>query len=122
VGGPGHEELVDLNDQELKALARRELQAIMGIDAQPLLERVFRWRKANPQYDVGHLERMHALRLQCAQEPGLFVAGGAFDGVGVPDCIRQGKAAAQEALAFLSADHRLRMRPAMAASPVKAAE
>jgi protoporphyrinogen/coproporphyrinogen III oxidase len=122
VGGPGHEELVDLNDQELKALARRELQAIMGIDAQPLLERVFRWRKANPQYDVGHLERMHALRLQCAQEPGLFVAGGAFDGVGVPDCIRQGKAAAQEALAFLSADHRLRMRPARDASLVKAAE
>jgi oxygen-dependent protoporphyrinogen oxidase len=122
VGGPGHEELVDLSDQELKTLARRELQDIMGIAAGPLVERVFRWRKANPQYDVGHLERMQSLRVRCKQEPGLFVAGGAFDGVGVPDCVRQGKAAAQEALAFLSANYHARMRSAMAGSPVEAAE
>jgi oxygen-dependent protoporphyrinogen oxidase len=122
VGGPGHEELVDLSDPELTALARRELKDIMGIDAQPLLERVYRWRKANPQYDVGHLERVQALRDRCAQEPGLFVAGAAFDGVGVPDCVRQGKAAAHGATAFLAADSRSRPQPAMADSPIQTAE
>ena len=120
VGGPGHEELVDLSDQELVTPRGGELRDIMGIDAQPLVERVFRWRKANPQYDVGHLEHMKALRALCAQQPGLFVAGGAYDGVGVPDCVRQGKAAGQGAMAFLAADRRARRQSAMAGSAIEA--
>ncbi len=122
VGGPGHEALVDLSDEELTMLARRELQQIMGIDAQPLIARVFRWRRANPQYDVGHLEHVQVLRAACAGQPGLFVAGGAYDGVGVPDCVRQGTAAARAALAFLTDEGSAGPRPVLAGSVVKAAE
>ena len=82
------------------ARAARAAGASWASRQQPLVDASYRWRKANPQYDVGHLERMKALRALCAQQPGLFVAGGAFDGVGVPDCVRQGKAAAQGAMAL----------------------
>ena len=101
VGGPGHEEMVDLGDEELLAVARREMEQIMGLDAQPVVSRIFRWHKANPQYDVDHLERVRAMRERCQAQPGLYFAGSAFDGVGVPDCIRQGQAAARGAWAFL---------------------
>ncbi|HEX9114543.1 MAG TPA: protoporphyrinogen oxidase, partial [Anaerolineae bacterium] len=73
VGGPGHEELVDLSDDELVALARREMKEIVGLDAQPVISRIFRWRRANPQYDVGHLDRMQQMRSLTATQPGLFI-------------------------------------------------
>ncbi|HEX9115960.1 MAG TPA: protoporphyrinogen oxidase, partial [Anaerolineae bacterium] len=101
VGGPGHEELVDLSDDELVALARREMKEIMGLDAQPVISRIFRWRRANPQYDVGHLDRMQQMRSLAAAQPGLFITGSAYDGVGIPDCVRQGRQCASVVLAYL---------------------
>jgi protoporphyrinogen/coproporphyrinogen III oxidase len=101
VGGPSHEELVDLDDDELLALARRELAEIMGITAEPVIARIYRWRRANPQYDVGHLDRLQRMRDLSAAQQGLFIAGSAFDGVGVPDCVRQGQQAAGQILTYL---------------------
>ncbi len=93
VGGSGERERdMDLNDQALIALAVRELQMIMGIDAIPVLTRVNRWRNASPQYEVGHLERVAQMQSLCP--PWLSLAGCSYDGVGVPDCVRQGRAAA----------------------------
>ncbi len=88
VGGAGREPLVDLPDEELVALVRAEIADIMGVTAEPLMQRVFRWRNGNPQYDVGHLERVAAMEQLAAAIPGLYLTGSAFRGIGIPDCIK----------------------------------
>lgn len=101
IGGPGHEHLAEQPDDELIAMVQRELGDIMGLRAEPVLTRIFRWNRANPQYDVGHLDRVREMHALSEQSPGLFLAGSAYEGVGVPDCIRQGQQAARKALALL---------------------
>ncbi len=100
VGGSGHEHLVSLDDATLIQLAREELAAIMGIVAAPLLARVYRWERANPQYHVGHLEGVAALEKLLAPYAGLFLTGSAYRGVGVPDCIYQGTQTAEQIMAL----------------------
>ncbi|HVN55421.1 MAG TPA: protoporphyrinogen oxidase [Anaerolineaceae bacterium] len=109
VGGPGYEEMVDLEDSEIVRIAREELADLLGIRAEPALARVYRWPKGNPQYDVGHLERVKELHALCAEWPGLFLAGAAYEGVGVPDCIHQGNQAAEKALAYLARPEQIRV-------------
>jgi len=89
VGGDQREHLVeDLADEELLALAQAEVGAIMGITSQPLVQRIFRWPKGNPQYDVGHLDRVAEMEQVAATIPGLYLTGSAFRGIGLPDCIK----------------------------------
>jgi oxygen-dependent protoporphyrinogen oxidase len=89
VGGDRHEHLVEnLADAELIGLAQAELAAIMGVRAQPVVQRIFRWPKGNPQYDVGHLDRVAEMEQCAATIPGLYLAGSAFRGIGLPDCIK----------------------------------
>ena len=68
---------------------------ILGVTADPITAQVFRWNDCRPQPVVGHLERLAEARASLAAFPGLLVAGGAFDGVGIPDCVRQGSEAAK---------------------------
>ena len=64
----------------------------MGIDAEPRLARVFRFARSSAQMRVGHLAAMRSIHARLAEvAPGLLVAGGGYDGVGIPDCIRQGE-------------------------------
>jgi oxygen-dependent protoporphyrinogen oxidase len=70
----------------------------MGLHAEPDVVRIYRWHKVNPQYDLGHLDRVAHMREHVAQHSGLFLAGSSYDGVGVPDCVRQGKEAAEGVL------------------------
>jgi oxygen-dependent protoporphyrinogen oxidase len=94
VGGPLGEELVARDDESLVRVAQGELRALMGIDAEPTLSRVFRFERASAQMRVGHLARMRSIHARLAgAAPGLRVAGGGYDGVGIPDCIRQGQEA-----------------------------
>jgi oxygen-dependent protoporphyrinogen oxidase len=102
VGGAGHEDLVRLDDAALMQLVRDELQAILGISTAPLLARVYRWEGANPQYGVGHLERVDAMEQLLVSYPGLWLTGSAYRGVGVPDCIHQGTQTAERLLAALA--------------------
>jgi protoporphyrinogen/coproporphyrinogen III oxidase len=99
VGGAGREELVRLDDAALIQLVREELGAILGITAAPLLARVYRWERANPQYLVGHLGRVDAMEQLLASYPGLFLTGSAYRGVGIPDCIHQGVLTAEHIMA-----------------------
>jgi oxygen-dependent protoporphyrinogen oxidase len=101
VGGPGREEMVDLDDATLVRVVREELGDIMGLRAEPDLVRIFRWHKVNPQYDLGHLDRVNHMRVQTQAHGGLFLAGSSYDGVGVPDCVRQAEDAVDGALAGL---------------------
>jgi protoporphyrinogen/coproporphyrinogen III oxidase len=99
VGGSRTPDVVELDDTALLALVRAELRDILGIAAAPQWSRIYRWPLANPQYDVGHLERMDAL--EQLQPPGLHLAGCAYRGVGIPDCIHSGQIAAEAALAHI---------------------
>jgi len=98
VGGPHNEDLVDLPNEALIQLVRDEMHSVMGVSAQPVVTRIYRWPQANPQYDVGHLERVDEIEALAASLPGLYLTGSAYHGVGIPDCIRQGQETAKAIL------------------------
>ncbi|MBY0497723.1 MAG: protoporphyrinogen oxidase [Cyanobacteria bacterium] len=86
-------------DDALIRAARRELNETYGVAAPPMLARATRWPESLPQYTLGHAGRVSRIRQRVAAHRGLFVAGAAYTGVGIPDCIASGEAAADEALA-----------------------
>src|SRR5258708_37105321 len=92
--------MMALDDTDLLAVIRDGLRSLLGIEATPTFQRTYRWQNGYPQYDVGHLERVAAIELALPQ--GLYVAGSSYRGVGVPDCIKQGQAAARQVIALLS--------------------
>jgi oxygen-dependent protoporphyrinogen oxidase len=94
VGGALQPELVELEDTELVATVRRDLGALLGIRAEPSVSRIARWRRAMPQYEVGHVSRVARIHASAAAL-GLQLAGNAYGGVGIPDCIRSGEHAAE---------------------------
>jgi oxygen-dependent protoporphyrinogen oxidase len=102
VGRIGEEALLQHADDELAALAAAELTAATGVRSGPVATRVTRWGGALPQYTVGHLDRVAAIRSAVAAQPGLEVCGAAYDGVGVPACVATARAAAGQVLAFLA--------------------
>jgi oxygen-dependent protoporphyrinogen oxidase len=87
-----------LPEQEMIDTAREELRSIMGIDAEPILTYVHRWRDSHPQYDVGHLDLLAEIDGRRAAHPGLYLAGSSYRGVGIPDCIHSGQLAAEAIL------------------------
>ena len=93
-------------DDALVDAARRELNETFGVVAAPVLVRVGRWPLAVPQYTLGHTERVALIRKRLAAHRGLFVAGAAYVGVGIPDCIASGEAAADEVLVHFGAADR----------------
>ncbi len=94
VGGAGAEEIAEREEAELVQVARQELRSTMGIHAAPLLARVYRWPRANPQYDIGHRTRIAEIERMAASHSGLHLAGAAYHGAGIPDCIQSGREAA----------------------------
>ena len=99
IGGDNADAALPLPDAELAVWIRGELREILGLAAEPRFVRIYRWRRAMAQYEVGHLKRMEEVRKLKLQLPGLALAGNAYQGIGVPDCIRTGA----EAIAELTA-------------------
>ena len=93
IGRAGQEADLPWDGDGLVALARDEVRQTLGITAEPLIARVFIWPKALPQYNLGHLERLARIEKALARFPGLALAGSAYRGVGIPDCIRSGREA-----------------------------
>jgi protoporphyrinogen oxidase len=85
------------------SLVRAELAATLGISATPLFTRVYEWPAGIPVYPPDHDANVSALGDAIAATPGIFVAGSAFHGVGIPDCIRSGERAAESVAAYLAA-------------------
>jgi oxygen-dependent protoporphyrinogen oxidase len=83
-----------LPEADLVAAARIDAEATLQITGEPLLVRVSRWDGAMPRYTVGHLERARAVEEAVSAWPAVTVAGASYRGVGLPDCITQGNAAA----------------------------
>ena len=98
VGGELQPELVDRDDSEIERLVREELGALLGVRGDPEMVDVVRYRRMMPQYVVGHLDRVSEVDRLVAEIPGLALAGNAFRGVGLPDCIASGVEAAKSVL------------------------
>lgn len=99
-GGTRSPQTMQMDDADLLVLVRDQLHDLMGITADPLFHRVFRWHDANPQYDLHHLDLV--ARIETALPDGLFVAGSAYRGVGLPDCVHQAQNAAAHAVQYLT--------------------
>lgn len=89
------------SDEAILAEVKAGLSKVMGLKAEPFLTRIFRWPRAMAQYRVGHLERMDRVDQLMQQSPGLYLAGAAYRGVGLSDCVREGYAAADRAVRHL---------------------
>lgn len=98
VGGAMQPEYFGISDAETKQLVREELRDVLGVTGTPDFEVVARYPRSMPQYHVGHLERVARIRGLGAQFPGLGLAGSSYDGVGLPDSIHSGEAAAEAAV------------------------
>ncbi len=98
LGGGRDPDALRLTDGEMLKIALRELREILGLDAQPLFHRIYRWPRAMPQYSVGHAERMERIRARLARCPGVFLCGNSYSGIGISDSIRTGTEAAEQAL------------------------
>ena len=86
------------SDDDWVQLARKELAAYLSWQGDPEVVSVARWTQSSPQYLTGHLDRMKQLSENLSSSPGLSLAGGAYGGVGLPDCIRQGREASDASL------------------------
>ncbi|HWJ47821.1 MAG TPA: protoporphyrinogen oxidase, partial [Candidatus Udaeobacter sp.] len=102
--GSNAESVWDLTDEQIVGIVRDELQQILGpqirgLRAEPRFARVYKWKSAMAQYGVGHLERLERIETLRKAIPGLALAGNAYRGIGVPDCVRSGRDAVKQLLA-----------------------
>jgi len=95
LGGARDEAVLALTDDEILETVHRELRDIVRLDARPMFARVYRWRGAMAQYESGHIARVGRIEKRVSEIPGLALAGNAYHGIGVPDCIRSGMEAAR---------------------------
>jgi protoporphyrinogen/coproporphyrinogen III oxidase len=105
LGGSRDEEILSLSDQQIERIVYRELQEILGITSQPLFTRVSRWHKSMAQYGLGHNARVERIRQLASGMRGLALAGNAYSGIGVPDCVCSGFEGAAKVLAELAILH-----------------
>ena len=99
LGGARDPDVLGMSDDEILRIVRAELKEVLKFDEEPLFYRTHRWVASMAQYYVGHAERVRKIQAECTKLPGLFLAGNAYSGIGISDCIRTGRAAAQQALA-----------------------
>lgn len=116
VGRAGDERALALDDEALVAAVHAELRDAVGLRMLPQAARVTRWTHALPRYGVGHLDRLARIEAALARFPGLVLAGAAYRGIGLPDCVRQGREAA-EAVRRVLLERRGSVRPRVAALP-----
>jgi oxygen-dependent protoporphyrinogen oxidase len=101
LGGALQPEIFALGDEEMIAAVRSELADLLGVRAEPALARLSRYPRAMPQYDVGHLDRIGRIESRISSLPRLTLAGSAYRGVGIPDCIQGAEGAAESMLGAL---------------------
>jgi oxygen-dependent protoporphyrinogen oxidase len=94
LGGATDEAALDLSDGEVEQIVLQELKDILRLDTEPRFIRIHRWHRAMAQYSVGHLDRIARIEAAAERLPDFAIAGNYFRGIGVPDCIRTGQAAA----------------------------
>ncbi|MGH8545737.1 MAG: protoporphyrinogen oxidase [Gammaproteobacteria bacterium] len=101
VGGSLQPHLFQDDDASMETNVREELSALLGLKARPLFSRVYRHPRSMPQYHLGHGERVRQIEDRVGQLAGLAIAGSAYHGVGISDCVRSGEEAADKLLTHL---------------------
>jgi oxygen-dependent protoporphyrinogen oxidase len=99
LGGAMHAKVYEMNDDDLRAGVLRDLRELVGVQGEPHFTELSRWPRSMPQYPVGHLDRVKRIQERLSDLPGLAVAGNAYGGVGVPDCVHSAEMAAESLLA-----------------------
>ena len=94
-GGAADDAILSEDDDSLVAIARQELRRMMGVSAEPLFANIARWPRSMAQYTVGHQERLKRIEGRVRELPGIHLAGNAYYGIGIPDCVKTGREAAQ---------------------------
>jgi protoporphyrinogen/coproporphyrinogen III oxidase len=94
-GGAGDEAVLSESDESIVAMAKEELRRVVGIGAEPVFHTIARWPRSMAQYTVGHQERLKKIEARVATHAGLHLAGNAYYGIGIPDCVKTGRDAAQ---------------------------
>jgi protoporphyrinogen/coproporphyrinogen III oxidase len=102
MGGAHDLEANALSNEEMEAIVRRDLKTVMGLSAEPLFVREYRWRLGIGQYTVGHQERLDRIHGALARNPGLWVAGSSFYGISMNACMEKAEEQAEEILSYLS--------------------
>ena len=100
LGGAGNDAFMEYTDSELAGIATETLRPILGIRGAPERFWVHKWHDGMPQYKVDHTEWLDALDGELAAFPELFLCGSSYRGIGVPDCVRQGRETAERILTF----------------------
>jgi protoporphyrinogen/coproporphyrinogen III oxidase len=95
LGGMEDAGILSESDETVTAAVTEELREIAGVTARPIFTRISRWPRSMAQYTVGHPARLTEIQSRLAEIPGLHAAGNAYEGIGIPDCIRMGKRAAE---------------------------
>jgi oxygen-dependent protoporphyrinogen oxidase len=100
IGGPQNQHLLEATDEELVEVIRQQLVELLDVraGAEPVFSRVYRWNGGMPQYTLGHLDRVDEIERRSGAIAGLALAGGAFRGVGIPNCIESGERAVTKVL------------------------
>jgi oxygen-dependent protoporphyrinogen oxidase len=88
LGGAGDLGAMDLSDDQVLAVVRRELSPLIGLAGEPAFVRIYRWKYGIPQFTLGHRERRARLEQLTAKHPGLHLVGNAYYGVGLNDCVK----------------------------------
>ena len=101
VGGAVNEELAEQDGETIKRQVREELRDIMGVKEEPLFCEVFQYKKGNVQYQVHHPRLVSEIEQDLVDFKGLYLAGSAYKGIGIPDCVKNGTDNAEAALEFL---------------------
>jgi oxygen-dependent protoporphyrinogen oxidase len=109
VGGARDPWALDEPDEELIARSLDATRPVLGIAGDPLFTRIYRWDRASPQHNVGHLERVAAIDRCLDRHAGLFVTGSGFRAVGIPDCIADGRATASQVAEWLRMESAVRV-------------
>ncbi|WP_128895993.1 protoporphyrinogen oxidase [Longirhabdus pacifica] len=102
VGRLGDERFMHMNDAEIKAKVLQELEELIGVKAKPMFVETTRLYHSMPQYPVGHTQLIAEVRENVREHfTGHFLTGASFKGIGLPDCIQQGKDTANDVMHFL---------------------
>jgi oxygen-dependent protoporphyrinogen oxidase len=101
LGGARDPDVMALSDGEMVDRALKALRPLLRITGAPLFTRVYRWDLANAQHEVGHLARVQAIERAVSAHPGLFVTGSGYRGVGIPDCIADGRATGRRVVEWM---------------------
>ena len=98
VGGARRPDLAEMPDDELLPLVREHTEKLLRIHGEPVFIDIAHWPGTMPQYHVGHKERVARIRALANELPHLELAGNAYSGVGIPDCIHSGELAVERIL------------------------